>query len=215
MFRHNLVIVCPSFTPSAGSTSATVRNYVKTSNGDSEIAKVIIFDLHNKLIAYSGTFRDGIRDVTYQWGGIFLFGADKLSRLDENSTSAKLEVLYRRNLYTLAISLARSQGIGEAGLADIRRRYGDYLYGKGDFDGAMGQFVKTLGYLQPSYVIRNVSDHMNSLIPVSRRSTDTQPHDLPPRASLPRSGEPRPHDPPAQLLHQDFRPRPPRHLHQN
>jgi Tfp pilus assembly protein PilF len=34
--------------------------------------------------------------------------------------------------------------------------YGDYLYGKGDFDGAMSQFVKTLGHVQPSYVIRKV-----------------------------------------------------------
>ena len=76
--------------------------------------------------------------------------------LSEHATSAKLEVLYRRNLFALAISLARSHGIGDAGVADIHRRYGDYLYSKGDFEGAMGQFVKTLGYLQPSYVIRNV-----------------------------------------------------------
>jgi hypothetical protein len=41
-------------------------------------------------------------------------------------------------------------------VADIHRRYGDYLYTKGDFDGAMNQFVKTLGHLQPSYVIRKV-----------------------------------------------------------
>ena len=65
-------------------------------------------------------------------------------------------MLYKRNLFTLAISLAKSQGIGEAGVREIHRRYGDYLYTKGDFDGAMGQFVKTLGFLQPSYVIRKV-----------------------------------------------------------
>lgn len=81
---------------------------------------------------------------------------EQLSRLDEHTTSAKLEVLYRRSLYTLAISLARSSGLGESGVADIHRRYGDYLYTKGDFDGAMNQFVKTLGHLQPSYVIRKV-----------------------------------------------------------
>lgn len=87
----------------------------------------------------------------------------KLSRLDEQSTQTKLETLYRRNLYTLAITMARSQGLGEAGIADIHRRYGDYLYSKGDFDGAMGQFVKTLGFLQPSYVIRKVSLSFRSL----------------------------------------------------
>ena len=161
--RNNLIIVSPPFFPSAGSTSATVRHYVSKTSADglaaepSDVAKVTIFDLQNKLIAYSGTFRDGVRVVTFQWGRIFVFGANnKLTRLDEHSTAAKLELLYRRNLFTLAISLARSQGVGEAGVAEVHRRYGDYLYAKGDFDGAMGQFVKTLGYLQPSYVIRNV-----------------------------------------------------------
>jgi hypothetical protein len=35
-------------------------------------------------------------------------------------------------------------------------RYGDHLYSKGDYDGAMNQFVKTVGWVQPSYVIRKV-----------------------------------------------------------
>jgi hypothetical protein len=47
--------------------------------------------------------------------------------------------------------------MGDAGMADIRRKYGDYLYTKGDFDGSTDQFVQTLGHLQPSYVIRKVS----------------------------------------------------------
>ena len=70
---------------------------------------------------------------------------------------AKLDVLYRRNLFTLAISLAKSSEIGEVGIADIHRRYGDYLYTKGDYDGSIDQFVRTLGFLQPSYVIRKAS----------------------------------------------------------
>jgi len=228
IYRHNLIIVSPPFFPSAGSTSATVRHYVSKTAGNgsdgsavgaSDIAKVTIFDLQNKLIAYSGTFRDGVREVSFQWGELFVFGANsKLSRLDQHSTAAKLEVLYRRNLYTLAISLARAQGIGEAGVADIHRRYGDYLYGKGDFDGAMGQFVKTLGYLQPSYVIRNVrfiiTLSARLIDTVSRCATNTQSHYLSPRVAFPRSGQSRSHDASTQLLHEDVRPCPPRYIHQ-
>ncbi|WRT68039.1 uncharacterized protein IL334_005014 [Kwoniella shivajii] len=170
VFQHNLIIVSPPFYPSANSASATVRHYVsKTSattnsegvitNASSDISKVTVFDLQNKLVSYSGTYRDGVREVFCQWNGIFVYGGNsRLTRLTEHSTSAKLDVLYRRNLYTLAISLARSQGTRESGIADIHRRYGDYLYSKGDFDGAMGQFVRTLGHLQPSYVIRKFLD---------------------------------------------------------
>ena len=176
MYRHNLIITSPPFYPTAGSASATVRNYVSkagAASGDTDIAKVTILDLNNKLVSYSAAFKKGVRSVFSQWSSTFVLESggkvgrsrfigvvsetdNQLSRLDEHSTTAKLDILYRRNLYTLAISLARSSGLGDSGAADIHRRYGDYLYTKGDFDGAMNQFVKTLGSLQPSYVIRKV-----------------------------------------------------------
>ena len=80
----------------------------------------------------------------------------QLFRLQEKPTSTKLDTLFQKSLYVLAINLARTQSLDEASIADIHRRYGDHLYLKGDYDGAMQQFVKTLGHLQPSYVIRKV-----------------------------------------------------------
>lgn len=193
MYRHNLVITSPPFYPTAGSASATVRNYVSKAgaNGDSDIAKVTILDLDNKLVSYSATHRQGVRSVFSQWAGTYIVETSgkvrwspllteplltlQLTRLDEHSTTSKLDVLYRRNLYTLAISLAQSSGLGESGAADIHRRYGDYLYTKGDFDGAMNHFTKTLGFLQPSYVIRKVSvqPEVAGLTAVPRCSTHT------------------------------------------
>jgi vacuolar protein sorting-associated protein 11 len=76
--------------------------------------------------------------------------------LQEKPTTTKLDILFHKSLYVLAINLARTQSLDEASIADIHRRYGDHLYLKGDYDGAMQQFIKTLGYLQPSYVIRKV-----------------------------------------------------------
>ncbi|WFD30306.1 Vacuolar protein sorting-associated protein 11 [Malassezia sp. CBS 17886] len=43
-------------------------------------------------------------------------------------------------------------------VADILRRYGDFLYAKGDFEGAMHQFCRTIGVVSPSYVIRKFLD---------------------------------------------------------
>lgn len=65
-------------------------------------------------------------------------------------------MLYRKSLYTLALSLATTQGLDEGSVAEIHRRYGDHLYGRGEYDGAMQQFVCTIGHVQPSYVIRKV-----------------------------------------------------------
>jgi Tfp pilus assembly protein PilF len=65
-------------------------------------------------------------------------------------------MLYRKSLYGLALSLAKTQQLDESSVADIHRQYGDHLYAKGEYDNAMQQFVQTIGHLQPSYVIRKV-----------------------------------------------------------
>jgi hypothetical protein len=41
---------------------------------------------------------------------------------------------------------------------DIFRQYGDHLYEKGDHSGAIDQYEKTIGTLEPSYVIRKFLD---------------------------------------------------------
>ena len=69
-----------------------------------------------------------------------------------------MDALFKQHLYVLAVSLARrSPGYDQESIAQIYRRYGDHLHSKGDYDGAMTQYLKTLGYLEPSYVVRKVS----------------------------------------------------------
>lgn len=65
-------------------------------------------------------------------------------------------MLYQKKLYLVALSLAKTQGLDESSVADVHRQYGDHLYAKADYDGAMQHFVQTIGHLQPSYVIRKV-----------------------------------------------------------
>jgi len=73
-----LVIVSPPFIPTASSASATVRNFARTTDlpAGSDITKVTVFDLENKLVAYSGTFEAGVREVVSQWGRVFVLEND-------------------------------------------------------------------------------------------------------------------------------------------
>lgn len=65
-------------------------------------------------------------------------------------------MLFKKNLYPLAISIANSQHYDYDSVIEIFTQYGDHLYGKGDYDGAIAQYVRTIGRLEPSYVIRKV-----------------------------------------------------------
>ncbi|KAF5383483.1 hypothetical protein D9757_006137 [Collybiopsis confluens] len=157
-----LVIVSPPFVPSASAASATVRNFVRATGDDtSEITKVTVFDPANKFVAYTGTFTQGVRElISAPWGELYVLSNNgELMHLLEKPTSVKLDMLYNRSMYGLALSLAKTQNLDETHVADIYRQYGDFLYSsKGDYDGAMTQYLKTIGWVQPSYVIRKFLD---------------------------------------------------------
>ena len=70
----------------------------------------------------------------------------------------KLESLFKKNLYPVAINLALYQQYDYDSVIEIFRRYGDHLYQKGDYDGAISQYLRTIGKLEPSYVIRKFLD---------------------------------------------------------
>ena len=76
--------------------------------------------------------------------------------LEEKPTSAKLDMLYRKALYLLALNLAHTSKLSKEAIAEIHKAYGDHLYQKGEYDAAMNQFVKTIGNVPASYVIRKV-----------------------------------------------------------
>jgi hypothetical protein len=76
--------------------------------------------------------------------------------LEEKTASQKLSILFSKSLYPTAVALAKSEELGEEEVAMIHKKYGDHLYAKGYFEDATTNYVQTLGWVQPSYVIRKV-----------------------------------------------------------
>ena len=65
-------------------------------------------------------------------------------------------MLYRKPLYLLALNLALKQKLDESNVATIYRQCGAPIHGKSDYDSAMQQYVQTIRFLQPGYVIRKI-----------------------------------------------------------
>ncbi|CAO3609654.1 unnamed protein product [Cunninghamella blakesleeana] len=161
-FKSNyLIIVSPPVT-TASHFSSSSRSFGISSDrnhGTSDLTKITIFDTANKFVAYASAFPGGIRNVLCEWNSIWIVGFDgKLYRLDEKDTPTKLEILFKLNLYVLAINLAHMQKYDDASIADIFKKYGDHLYTRANYDGAMEQYIRTIGQLEPSYVIRKFLD---------------------------------------------------------
>ncbi|KAG2487093.1 hypothetical protein HYH03_014337 [Edaphochlamys debaryana] len=125
-------------------------------------------DIRTKLLA--GTFvLQGLQHVFCAWGAVHaVTAAGAIWSYREIDLASQLEALLRRSLHKLALDVARAAGGGagggggagadEATLANIHQRWGDHLYGKGEYDAAMTQYLETVGHLEPSYVIRRFLD---------------------------------------------------------
>ncbi|KAF2145667.1 uncharacterized protein K452DRAFT_243896 [Aplosporella prunicola CBS 121167] len=112
-----------------------------------------------KFIAHQEALPSQIQTVFVEWGDLFVMTMDgKLYRYHEKSFQQKLELLYQRNLYVLAINLAQKAGLDTAQQNVILRKYGDHLYQKGDYDTAMQQYLKAIDNTEPSQVIRKYLD---------------------------------------------------------
>lgn len=117
-----------------------------------------VIDVTNRFIVFT-TEIDAISSVFVEFGTCFALTKDKtLYHLDEKDLQSKLNSLYKKNMYDTAVKIAKNNQYDAEGLSDIFKQYGDHLYGKANFGGAVEQYIKTIGYLEPSYVIRRFLD---------------------------------------------------------
>ncbi|KAF8551497.1 hypothetical protein OG21DRAFT_1499077 [Imleria badia] len=139
-------------TTDASSLSNALSTGSANGVNDPDAARVVLIDMENKMIAYVGVFERGIRDVVSAWGSVYVLGNDGMvTRLAEKPTGTKLALLYEKHLYSLALSFAYTQSLDTT---DVHRHHGDYLYEKGDYEGAMKEYLQTIGGVRGSYVVR-------------------------------------------------------------
>ncbi|CAH9109800.1 unnamed protein product [Cuscuta europaea] len=117
-----------------------------------------VYDLKNRLIAHSVVINE-VSHMLCEWGNIILIMEDKsVLCIGEKDMESKLDMLFKKNLYNVAINLVQSQQADAAATAEVLRKYGDHLYAKQEYDEAMAQYIHTIGHLEPSYVIQKFLD---------------------------------------------------------
>jgi len=144
-------------------------NFVKQSM--QQIITIYDFESNPKYIA----FKYGSDALQYgyifdEWNTIFLIAKERKSvpgssgtaeysttmiMLEEKDTKTKIESLTMKNQYKNAIRLVRDD---PQLTAEIYKSYGDHLYDKKDYDNAIEQYLHTIHFLEPSYVIRKFLD---------------------------------------------------------
>jgi vacuolar protein sorting-associated protein 11 len=161
IFGDYIAVVSPPATAPASDESERLRKRLGTASADvifnTSTFQLLETDL--RIIAHTEAVISKVLAVFQIWGDLYTLTHDgKIFRYHEKPLSQRLEMLYQRNLFVLAIELAQKSGVPSKGQKTIFQRFGDYLYQKGDYDGAMAQYIKAIDSTEPSQVIRKFLD---------------------------------------------------------
>ncbi|POS86620.1 vacuolar protein sorting protein-like protein [Erysiphe pulchra] len=160
-FKDYVALASPPTTSSkAKNTNSNYRRFGGSqADGLFNTSTFTLLDTGLKLIAYSESLVSQVKYLFTIWGDLFALMQDgKIFRYHEKPLQQRLENLYQRNLFVLAISLAQKSGMDISNQNIIFRKYGDFLYQKADYDGAMQQYLKAIDNIEPSQVIRKFLD---------------------------------------------------------
>ena len=159
MFRDYVGLVCPPRVAQVSKSKTFRRLGVEGVDDLFSSSSFTLLDTDLKYIAHAESLPSQIKEAFVEWGELFLLTTEgKLFRYQEKTLHQKLEILYQRNLYIYAINLAQKCGADKIQQNIIFRKYGDYLYQKGDYDTAMQQYLRAIDNTEPSQVIRKFLD---------------------------------------------------------
>ncbi|KAM3180543.1 hypothetical protein ACTXT7_016070 [Hymenolepis weldensis] len=120
-------------------------------------SSVSLFEYRNKFVG--GDFAiPWAHSIITGFGGLFILCVEdgskvKIVELIEKDTKSKLEILFARKCFNLAIGIAESDKFGEEELAHIHRRYADHLFNQKQYDLAVKEYIQTIGTVEASCVV--------------------------------------------------------------
>lgn len=139
-------------------------------NNPNEMILLQIFDPTNKYLSFEMKLNESVLFIAPDdtTGSIYLiFNSKTILKLGEKDLSERIEVLINKNLYNLAeniIIATTSSNNSELLLRmEIVKLNADHLYDKGHFEEAVQEYVKTIGFLEISYVIKKFIEKVEYL----------------------------------------------------
>ncbi|EGT45012.1 CBN-VPS-11 protein [Caenorhabditis brenneri] len=126
---------------------------------DSEFMTMLtVYDVKGQYVGFSCSLPNLCR-LFVAGSTMLVLGHDGLlSELIEKNLATKLDILVKKNMFDVAVLIAKHSKDGADHLKGIHEKYGNYLYSKGDHENAIHQYKETIGKVEPSYVMKRYLD---------------------------------------------------------
>ncbi|CEP60632.1 tethering complex subunit PEP5 LALA0_S01e15412g [Lachancea lanzarotensis] len=120
--------------------------------------RVIVLDIRNKLIVMNSLVNGNVLDVfpmrfTGDQSVMLLTSDGTLHKITEKSITERLQIVEQKELFQIALDIAKQNRLEDIQIEEIRKRYADYLYKSGSKAAAIEQYLQCLNVTETSEVI--------------------------------------------------------------
>ncbi|KAI8272834.1 hypothetical protein K4K59_011145 [Colletotrichum sp. SAR11_240] len=153
IYQDYVALICPPSSSTTDKPSDTMRRRFGGGAADAlfNASTFVLLEPDLRVIGHTQSLISPFKSIFQIWGDLFVLTQDgKVNRFHEKTLQQRLEMLYQRNMFPLAIELAQKSKMDATQQSGIFRRFGDHLYQKADYDGAMVQYIKAIDTTEPS-----------------------------------------------------------------
>jgi hypothetical protein len=135
------------------------KNYLTFVFSEDKVSILAVFDRSNKFFAYYSNNFAKISCLCHDEEHIYAFvehdnGNKQIIKLKEKDNKDKFDTFYKKSFFDTAYEYAKSLNYDKKKISEISRRHAYHLYQKGDYGKSIEQYILTINYLDPSYVIQ-------------------------------------------------------------
>ena len=135
------------------------KNYILFIMYNNTNSTIQIYDKANNFLLYDNSTKKKIISVCCDSNYIYIFYEESknkkyITKIKEKDNKKKFEIFYSKNQYDIARDYAEKINCDPSKMGEISQRYAEYEYSKGEYEQSIKQYIKTINYLEPNFVIQ-------------------------------------------------------------
>lgn len=135
-------------------TSDIVASGFSADNLQQETTKILILDIRNKIVSLTLLLSSNVLEVLIDPSAVSLVTTDGvIHKLKQKQIDEQLNIICSREIFPIALTLAKQNNVPLLRIQEIHKAYGDFLFKKNMKHEAIKEYVQSLDVSDPTEVI--------------------------------------------------------------
>ncbi|CAH02507.1 tethering complex subunit PEP5 [Kluyveromyces lactis] len=119
-----------------------------------ETIRAVILDIKTKIISYSLLITSSVIDIFSDGASVNLLTSNGvIHKLRQKKLDDQLNTICQKDMYSVALELAKQHSLPDVKVQEIKKSYGDYLFKKGSKREAIEQYMGCIEVCDPTEII--------------------------------------------------------------